>query len=210
MNTPTLDNLGLKYHTDKASNHHNYLHTYSHYLEPLRDKPILLIEAGVGGYTYHNRGGESFQMWCEYFQHGRIATFDIYDKSGIKIPNNGMLYRGSQDDVSFLTSLVETIGRPDIVIDDASHVNPLTIKMFEILFPLLKPNGIYIIEDVHTNFYEEIATDGMDFKGKRNSTDLNDEIILNYLYRLCNKLCIGNEPNIKGIHFYKEVAIIEK
>lgn len=34
-----------------------------------------------------------------------------------------------------------------MVIDDASHTYELTRKSFEILFPLLKPGGLYIIED---------------------------------------------------------------
>ena len=35
----------------------------------------------------------------------------------------------------------------DFVIDDASHMYPFTKKSFEILFPLVRPGGIYIIED---------------------------------------------------------------
>jgi predicted methyltransferase len=35
----------------------------------------------------------------------------------------------------------------DLVIDDASHMYALTKKSFETLFPLLRPGGLYIIED---------------------------------------------------------------
>jgi len=37
----------------------------------------------------------------------------------------------------------------DIIIDDASHISPLSIRSFEILFKLLKRGGIYVIEDLH-------------------------------------------------------------
>jgi hypothetical protein len=36
---------------------------------------------------------------------------------------------------------------PDLVIDDASHALDLTRRSFELLFPLLPPGGLYVIED---------------------------------------------------------------
>ena len=41
----------------------------------------------------------------------------------------------------------EFSGPLDLVIDDASHMYSLTKTSFETLFPLLRPGGIYIIED---------------------------------------------------------------
>ncbi len=38
-------------------------------------------------------------------------------------------------------------GHLDLVIDDASHMYEQTKRSFEILFPLLRPGGLYIIED---------------------------------------------------------------
>lgn len=43
---------------------------------------------------------------------------------------------------------VEFGQRPlDLVIDDASHLLPQTTTSFETLFPLLRPGGLYVIED---------------------------------------------------------------
>lgn len=207
---PTLDELGVKYGTDKSSKHHNYLHTYSKYLEPLRYKPILLLEIGTGGYEFHNRGGESLRMWCEYFTDGRICSVDIHDKSGIKVPLNGMLATGSEDDETFLSGLVKTIGKPNVIINDASHIAPLIVRNFEILFPHLKSGGIFVIEDLHCSFYEEIATDGYNYQGKRNSKNLDDNIPTNMLYNLCNQLIVGLGKEIESIHFYKGTVIILK
>ena len=55
----------------------------------------------------------------------------------------------SQDDKTKLRNIVEEEfgGTVDLVIDDASHSYELTKKTFEILFPFLKPNGFYVIED---------------------------------------------------------------
>ena len=92
----SLDTIGLRTGTDKSSAHHNYLHTYEKYFAPLRDKNILLFEAGVGGYQYANRGGESLRMWCDYFKQGRVVTIDLYDKTQIVTPNNAEVYKCSQ------------------------------------------------------------------------------------------------------------------
>jgi hypothetical protein len=160
----TLDELGLQYETDKASNGHNYLQFYERFLEPLRDKPITLVEAGVGGYEYPDRGGESLRMWRQYFHnpHAYIAGFDLHDKSGVSILGVHIL-KGSQTDREFLETNFgygpydDVPDKPyiDIFIDDASHVNPLSIETFKIMFPLVKPGGIYIWEDIHTSYWVE-------------------------------------------------------
>jgi cephalosporin hydroxylase len=42
----------------------------------------------------------------------------------------------------------EILGGPiDLIIDDASHLYLPTLRSFELLFPLLRPGGTYVIED---------------------------------------------------------------
>ncbi|HEY7002119.1 MAG TPA: class I SAM-dependent methyltransferase [Candidatus Udaeobacter sp.] len=43
--------------------------------------------------------------------------------------------------------LDELAGELDLVVDDASHTYQETRASFELLFPLLNPGGIYVIED---------------------------------------------------------------
>lgn len=54
-----------------------------------------------------------------------------------------------QSDRVTLRALVdELVGTPlDLVVDDASHLLGPTMASFEVLFPLLRPGGTYIIED---------------------------------------------------------------
>lgn len=40
-----------------------------------------------------------------------------------------------------------TQARLDVVIDDASHLYEPTLASFEVLFPLVRPGGVYVIED---------------------------------------------------------------
>ena len=41
----------------------------------------------------------------------------------------------------------------DIVIDDASHVNTHQIAAFGHFWPLVRPGGWYVIEDVHASYW---------------------------------------------------------
>jgi hypothetical protein len=148
----TLDQIALQSRTDKASNGHNYTAVYEKYLEHQRYQPLLIFEVGIGGYQYPDRGGESLRMWEKYMPNARIVGIDVYKKDGMG-SNRIHIEQGSQDDPDFLASLVNKYGAPDLIIDDASHVNRLTIRTFEILFPMLKPGGLYFCEDVHTSFW---------------------------------------------------------
>jgi predicted O-methyltransferase YrrM len=55
----------------------------------------------------------------------------------------------SQSDGPALSEIVEEelSGELDLVIDDASHQYELTKSSFEVLWPLLSPGGLYVIED---------------------------------------------------------------
>ena len=207
-----LDNIGIKYGTDKNSKCHDYLKIYEGYLSPYRSRNISLIECGVGGYQYPDRGGESLRMWYEYFPHGKIIGIDIYDKNNI-INNRTEFWKGSQTDKHLLKTIIEREEKAAIrvFIDDASHVNHLTIETFKIVFPLLSAGDIYIVEDVHTSYWEKYF-DGNPEPGKGLTT-------MNYFTFLCHQLnhetLLPEYRNefatlIEFIHFYKEVIVIKR
>lgn len=199
-----LDRIGLKTKTDKSSVHHNYLHTYEKYFEPIRNKELLVFEIGCGGYHFSNKGGESLYMWREYFVNSRIITIDLYDKSNVWCPANCEIHKCSQDDGKALMNVLN--GRqPDIIIDDASHINPLTIKTFEILFPQLKKGGIYVVEDTETSYWSAVATDGTDFKG-----GTHDMTVMNYFKRKADEINLIDTSDIQTIHFWKGLIFIFK
>lgn len=200
-----LNQLALKYGTDKSSQHHNYCEIYERYFT---NKNANLLEIGYGGYHYAQRGGESARMWLD-FMTGKVTSIDIYDKTPFK-NERFKFFKGSQVDANFLSDVILERGVFDYIIDDASHINSLTIKTFEILFPTLKSGGIYVIEDCETSYWEEIATDGTDFKGSRNPYGHEDTSIMNYMKRMTDRLNFDNPFKIKSIHFYKEMIFILK
>ncbi len=123
-----------------------FLPRYEQLFMPLRDKPITLLEIGIGGYRDPLRGGGSLRMWGEFFPNGRIVGLDINHKQ-LEMPSNTCIHTGSQTDTVTLDSLISEHGGFDIVIDDASHVTEKTIATFEWLWSGTRL--LYIVEDLH-------------------------------------------------------------
>lgn len=141
-----LEDLAIKYGTDKQiKNGHGYTKYYHEYFNNIRLNKLNVLELGV-------REGWSLRMWHKYFVNSLICGIDnnLENKCPGNFIEDRILFKiGSQDDSDFLLNLSNDVNNFDIIIDDASHISPLTIKSFEILFPVLKSGGIYVIEDLH-------------------------------------------------------------
>jgi hypothetical protein len=140
-----------------------YYPAYERHFGALRDRRLNILEIGIGGYDTSAAGGGSLRMWECYFPHAKIYGLDIYDKS----PHDAgrvRTFRGSQADESFLRTMVQQIGPIDIVIDDGSHINEHVRKSFDVLFPLVADNGIYVIEDTHSSYWESFGGSSTDLK----------------------------------------------
>ncbi len=138
--------------TDKWGSHWYATHYEQHFAR-FRRKPIKLIEIGIGGYEDSWDGGGSLRMWRTYFARGLICGIDICEKSCHR-EKRIKTFQGSQIDFEFLRGVIDEIGSPDIVIDDGSHINAHMIASFQFLFPLLKPGGVYVMEDLQTSYWK--------------------------------------------------------
>jgi hypothetical protein len=145
-----LTRLAIRHGTDKWGSHF-YTPLYHDLFSRLRDRPIRLLEIGVGGYQLATVGGASLAMWAEYFPHGQITGIDIAEKR-LTLPPRVKLFRGSQDDPAFLKTVCDERGPFDIVIDDGSHMPKHVVASFEALFPAVADGGSYVIEDIQTAF----------------------------------------------------------
>jgi demethylmacrocin O-methyltransferase len=141
----TLDEIATELGTDKASFGHNYVEKYEKFLSEFRDSDIKLFEIGVDK-------GYSIKMWKEYFSKAHIYAIDILDKTDLSDDRVTVLV-GSQNDEKFLQKLSSDHGPFDIIIDDGSHINEDMFVSFTTLFPLLKPGGLYIVEDLHACYW---------------------------------------------------------
>lgn len=208
----SLDQLGVQHRTDKASSHHNYLNAYEEYLWKYKEREIVLVDA-VGGYEYKDRGGESLRMWAEYFPQAKIVGIDLYEKELI-MPPNVHLFKCSQNNATGMQKIFDITGAPTVFIDDFSHFNKETIETFQIVFPMLKQGGVYIVEDIEGSWYPEHG-----FGGTTDYNDMNFPSSVNYFRKLTNGMnakYIANYPGddisttILTIHFYRNFIVIIK
>lgn len=158
-----LAELAVRFGSDKWGMHWYTTH-YERYFGPYRNRPVKVLEIGIGGSGKAGSGGSSLRMWKHYFRRGLIYGLDIYDKSHITEPRVHVL-QGDQGDAAYLEALGKEHGPFDIIIDDGSHLNKHVLTSFQALFPHVQQGGLYVVEDVQTSYWPGWGG---------NSKDLND------------------------------------
>jgi hypothetical protein len=147
-----LTQLANKYGTDKgttAGRKHGYTEIYEKYFAPLRQKSINLLEIGVqcGKYNKNHQIGPSLKMWHDYFPNGMIYGFDVHNYSTLNSPRI-KVFQGDQAKKQDLLQILKCCPRFDIIIDDGSHAPYDQQASFHFLFPYVKENGVYVVEDL--------------------------------------------------------------
>jgi len=206
-----LPMLAMIYGTDKCGSHWYATH-YAKHFHHMRRKSITLLEIGIGGYEYPQLGGQSLRMWRRYFPKAQIVGLDYFDKSP-HAESRIRIYRGDQSDEVLLRKIVAEVGRPDIIVDDGSHMNGHVIKSFEVLFPLLADDGIYAVEDTQTSYWPSFGGTSEDLVHASTSLCLFKSLVdcLNhaefikpgYIPSYCDQYVVA-------VHFYHNLVIIQK
>ncbi len=130
--------------THSARKFPEYYSQYERHFSSLQHNDLRLLEIGV-------QYGGSLKMWEEYFPHATITGIDIDPLCKLHGKGRITVQIGSQTDPDFLSQFVDY----DIIIDDGGHTMHQQKVSFDTLFPLLKPGGIYVIEDLHTSYWPE-------------------------------------------------------
>lgn len=141
----TLDEIGLKYGTDKASVHHNYLNFYEFFMAPLRELPLKILEIGV-------YKGASLRTWREYFPKANIIGVDIQPSCKQFESERIHIELADQSNLEHLAQLAATHGPFDLIVEDGSHMWEHQITTLRALFPFLRNGGHYVVEDLQTNY----------------------------------------------------------
>ena len=139
----SVDTIFAKYNTDKNNRGHNYSRQYEDLFRKYREKPIIYLEIGIFE-------GESLKAMREVFKNARyIIGIDINPncKKYEDLERNIFVEIGDATSEDFIKSVISKYQNFDIILDDGSHTNKDVIKSFELLFPLLNDNGLYIVED---------------------------------------------------------------
>ncbi|MDE1906921.1 MAG: class I SAM-dependent methyltransferase [Rhodospirillales bacterium] len=145
-----LTRAAIRQGSDKFGGH-LYTPVYNALFAHLREQPLKLLEIGIGGYETEVAGGLSLRTWLEYFPYAEITGLDIFKKT-LDLPERARIHQGSQTDLVVLGRITDERGPFDIIVDDGSHDPSHMIESFTYLYPRMKPDGIYAIEDTQTCF----------------------------------------------------------
>jgi len=128
----------------------SYLSYYDDLFSTWRDRQVSLLEIGV-------QHGGCLETWAEYFTCGlRFVGCDIdlkcnslrYNDPRISVVvgdiNSSVIFR----EISSISPAF------DIIIDDGSHLSADILTSFVNYFPLVKPGGLYVIEDTHALYQD--------------------------------------------------------
>jgi hypothetical protein len=161
----TFRNLILKYGSDKVGN--GYAPVYDTILKNIRNKPIKLLEIGIGTmkpnvpssmtYVFGENGaytpGASLRAFRDYFPNGEIYGGDIQDDCMFTEERITTLLFDSTSKQACDTALRDL--KFDVIIDDGLHTATAQIETFKNLWERLNEGGVYFIEDVHRPLFSE-------------------------------------------------------
>ncbi len=192
-----LTRLGRWYGTNKASDKQLYTPLYAMHLGPLRRRPLRLLEVGIGGYGAGvQAGGASLRMWRTWMPKAEVAGIDLDDRDFRE--RRISTFAGNQTDGEFLRRVEATAGPFDVVIDDGSHVSSDIAATFDVLWPLLRPGGVYVIEDLGTSYLAEFGG------GPPGTPGTSMEM----LKQLIDQPTCGGD--VAAVHVYAHIAFVEK
>jgi len=188
---------------------HRLIHKWNHYFEiydrhlhHLKGRKINILEIGI------SHGG-SLEMWNYYFKgYASIYAIDINPECKKFEAGNIKIFIGSQEDISFLTSIKNSIPPVDVLIDDGGHTMKQQIVTFNTLFDHITENGIYICEDLHTSYWKNY---GGGYKKKRSFIEFTKHFIDKLHAWHSKDVLIDNiTKSIHSLHFYDSMLVIEK
>lgn len=216
-----LDRFG----SDKSSRH-GYDRYYDHLLGPLRNENVKLVEIGV-------QQGKSLRTWQLYFgamahiygigyknfQKSKFEDCSNAENTAVERTNDGQIckiYKGDQGDVNFLDYFANaTGGNYDVLIDDGSHLPSHQLISFESLWPHIKPGGIYVIEDIETNYWrmsDKVKLFGYKYGNQRSIMPHFKEVIetINREYQCGVHKLSSLYDNVQSIQFGQNMIILRK
>lgn len=201
-----MSELWHSFLTNRARVTHKWTHyfpIYERHFSRFKDSSCVVVEIGCG------RGG-SLQMWKRYFgPHASIVGIDIDPACKQFEEDQIQVFVGDQASTAFLGDVLAAVGQPDVVIDDGSHVMSHIGASFQFLYPKLAKNGVYLVEDLHTAYWEE-------FEGgylRAGSFIENSKSMVDSLNAYHSRGAVAADEFARttmSIHFYDSVVVFER
>jgi hypothetical protein len=169
---PSFTQLLIASGSDKYHRHH-YERYYENWLRIFRHKPNMkILEIGA-------EAGRSLKVWSDYFRYPEKIMGLAYGamSDGVEDRSSNLkavsVYRGDQSKKETMDYLIAK-GPWDIIIDDGSHVPSHMIFSLFSLWNSVKPGGLYIIEDLETNYWPD-GTKVFDYEMRNQGIDAGPE-----------------------------------
>lgn len=193
--------------SDKVA-YHGYHRFYPWFLAHFRGEDVNLLEIGIDR-------TESLKLWKGYFGTVNLHGLDINDKD---FDDEAVtLHKVDQSNSEELERFAKNIDiKFDIILDDGSHVPDHQMLTIEKLWKLVKPGGIYIIEDIETSYWGKSKLYGYRFDAKktgimRNFIELVDIINAEVTRKITkNKLIKNFAEEVEMVTFAQNCIILVK
>lgn len=147
-------------YTDKNTRH-SYLPLYDNLLFPIKNTALSVLEIGIG--DFREKNGGSLLLWLKYFTKAKIYGIDILPKTRVldSLINNEniILYNetNAYDNKFVKDNFIEQNIKFDFILDDGPHTLESQQDFIKLYLPLLKENGILIIEDIqHIEYLDDL------------------------------------------------------
>lgn len=192
------------------NNSHKRLHKWIHYFDiyerhfnRFRGTSPVIVEIGV-------MGGGSLAMWKEYFGPGsQVIGIDINPNCKAHEADGIDIIIGSQDDPSIIDSIFSKYPKIDIVLDDGSHIMQHMIASFELMYHRIQPNGVYMVEDTHTCYWNEYGG-GLECEGSFIEFAKKKTDELNAVHTRGSVPVTNFSRSTDSISFYDSIVVFER
>jgi len=136
--------LAYRFGTDKSKDDHKYVDVYDALLDHLSDKVRNVTEVGLAA-------GQSIAMWAAFFPKAHVWGIDKRVRKEVRTrfatePRVHLLEFNAYSTWPHRHGLADST--MDLVIDDALHMPWAMEAALERYWPLVRPGGYYVIEDI--------------------------------------------------------------
>jgi len=203
--SPFLQFYNNNEHGNRLDKWSNYFEIYHRHFNRFRGKSPKILEIGVAH-------GGSLKMWKAYFgSKAQIVGLDTDARCKALEEPGIAICIGDQSNRGILSNLISEFGAFDIVIDDGSHHMSQVRRSFDYLFPLISPDGIYLVEDMHTAYRKEY---GGGYRNPKSFIEFSKNLIdqLNAWHSQDRDTLDVNQftKSTYSISFYDSIIIFEK
>ena len=205
----TMYDFFLKSTSGELWKWHHYFEIYRMFFNRFRKrKNIKVLEIGV-------RKGGSLNLWRQYFDESAIIVGVDIDPDTQRCENKDartFVRIGDQANPKFLKKIVDEFREFNIIIDDGGHSTNQQITSFIHLYDSLSKDGIYLVEDTHSNFWQKFQDrkDGLTFLDlAKNLVNLLHDPYQNL--SICEPLSADNPNKLREMRvsrFYSETKSI--